>query len=92
MTEEWVKDFAARKQIGTPGDFINTTSSVVFAILRDTRFRRAYTVEWEDGIALCIAIAHNKSADGLKLATRERIETAQRVMEIDEEPSWYNAA
>lgn len=92
LTKDWIQDFAARKQITKPNDVLNTTSRVVFAILRDTHFRRAYTVKWEDGIALCIAIAHNKSADGLKLATPERIERVKRVLEIDEEPSWYYAA
>jgi hypothetical protein len=71
-----------------------TSSSVVLYILRETCFRRAYAVKWKDSIALCIAIApsHNKSAEGLKLATPERIQRVKRVMEVDEEPSWLNAA
>lgn len=39
----------------------------------------------------CIAVAHNKSAEGLKLATSERIERVKQVMEVDAEPSWFNA-
>ncbi|KIL59967.1 hypothetical protein M378DRAFT_180606 [Amanita muscaria Koide BX008] len=81
LTQDWINDFAARKQIGTPGHYIDTSSSVVFHILRETRFRRAYAVKWKDSIVLCIAVAHNKSAKGLKLATSERIERVKRVME-----------
>jgi hypothetical protein len=92
LTHEWINNFAARKQIGTPGHYLDTSSSVVLHILRETRFRRAYAVKWGGSIALCIAIAHNKSAEGLKLATSERIERLKRVMEVEEEPSWFNAA
>jgi hypothetical protein len=92
LTQDWINGFAARKQIGTPGHYLDTSSSVVFHILRETRFRRAYAVKWGDSIALCIAVAHNKSAEGLQLATFERIERVKRVMEVDAEPSWFNAA
>lgn len=92
LTPDWINEFAARKQVGTPGHYLDTSSSVVSYILNETRFRRAYAVKWKDSIALCIAIAHNKSAEGLKLATPERIERVKRVMEVDEEPSWLNAA
>ena len=92
LTHDWINDFAARKQIGTPGHYLDTSSSVVFHILRETRFRRAYAVKWEDSIALCIAVAHNKSPEGLKLATSERIERLKRVMEVEEDPSWFNVA
>ena len=92
LTHDWINDFATRKQIGTPGHYLDTSSSVVFHILRETRFRRAYAVKWEDSIALCIAVAHNKSAEGLKLATSERIERLKRVMEVEEDPCWFDAA
>ena len=92
MTQDWINDFAARKQIGTPGHYLDISSSVVFYILRENRFRKAYAVEWKDSIALCIAVAHNKSAGGLRLATSERIEKVKRVMDVDVEPSWFNAA
>jgi len=80
LTQDWINDFAARKKIGTAGNYLDTSSSVVFHILRETRFRRAYAVKWEDSIALCIAVAHNKSVEGLQLATFERIERVKRVM------------
>jgi len=91
LTPDWISDFAARKHIGTPGYYVDTSSSVVLYILRETCFRRAYAVKWKDSVALCIAIAHNRSAEGLKLATPERIEMVKRVLEVDEEPSWFNA-
>ena len=69
-----------------------STSNVVLHMLRETCFRRAYAVKWKDSVALCIAIAHKKSAEGLKLATPERIEMVKRVLEVDEEPSWFDAA
>ena len=89
---DWISEFAARKHIGSPGYYVDTSSSVVLYILRETCSRRAYAVKWKDSVALCIAIAHNKSAEGLKLATPERIEMVKRVLEVDEEPSWFNAA
>ena len=92
LTPDWITDFAARKHIGMPEYYVDTSSSVVLYILRETCFRRAYAVKWKDSVALCIAIAHNKSAEGLKLATPKRIEMVKRVLEVDEEPSWFNAA
>lgn len=41
---------------------------------------------------LCIAIAHNNSAEGLKFVTPERIEKLKQVMEMDEDLSWSEAA
>ena len=92
LTPDWIKEFAARKNIGTQSHYLDTSSSVVLYILRKTHFRRAYAVKWKDSVALCIAVAHNKSAEGLKLATPERIERLKQVMEMDEDPSWLIAA
>ena len=94
LTPDWIKEFAARKKIGTQKHYLDTSSSVVLYILRETRFRRAFAVKWKDSIALCIAVAHNKSPEGFKLATPERIKKVKQVMELDdsEEPSWHDAA
>ena len=92
LTPDWITDFAARKHTGTPGYYVDTSLSVVLYILRETCFRRAYAVKWKDSVTLCIAIAHKKSIEGLKLATPERIEMVKWVLEVDQEPSWFNAA
>jgi hypothetical protein len=92
LTPDWIKICSEKENRHAGAYYLDTSSSVVFYILRETRFRRAYAVKWKDSIALCIAIAHNKSAEGLKLATPERMERVKRVMEVDEEPFWLNAA
>ena len=88
LTPDWIKEFAERKKIGTRANYPDTSSSVLFYILNEASLRRGYPVKWKDTIAVCIAVANNRSAEGLKLATPERIERLKRVMEVDEEPSW----
>lgn len=92
LTEEWIRDFAERKNLSTPDNLLDTTSNVVMKILRETRIRKPYIVKWEDDCALCIAIAHNQTPEGIQLATPEKIERVKRAMELDEEPSWHYMA
>ena len=91
LTPDWIKEFAARKKIGMRRHYLDTSSSVVSHILNEACLRRPYVVKWKGSVAVCIAVAHNKSAEGLKLATPERIEKLKRIMEVDEEPSWLIA-
>jgi hypothetical protein len=64
LTINWIKLFAARKQIGSPDHLIDMCSSVVTHILRESNLARAYAVEWENDVALCIGIAHNRNPGG----------------------------
>lgn len=57
------------------------SSSVISCVLCESRFRRAYTVKWEDSIVLCI-IAHNKSTEVWSFVYFNR----------EAWPSWLNAA
>ena len=57
------------------------SSSVISRVLCESRFRRAYTVKWEDSIVLCI-IAHNKSTEVWSFVYFNR----------EAWPSWLNAA
>jgi len=95
MTEEWIWDFATRKNICTPNHLLDTTTRVLLAILPEARVRRPYVVKWNndsDSTLLCIPLAHNQTPEGLKLATPEKIERVKRAMGLDEEPSWYYIA
>jgi hypothetical protein len=82
LTNQWIKDFAARNDLESPGRFLSTASSVVTKITQDS------SVKCEAEPALYIGIGHNRDENGLKLITRERIDRVKEVMEVDE-PSLY---
>jgi hypothetical protein len=67
---------------------MNTTADVLSALSMQTGCR-TYVVKWEDGMAMCIAVAHDRTQEGLDLITRERVDRVKKAMEVDDEPSWY---
>jgi len=89
LTDEWIEEFAANKKVtSSDGHISKTTSNVLLYILQESGFR-PYVIQKDEGTALCIAVGHNRTPEGLKFITRERINKIKRVMDIDEEPSWY---
>jgi hypothetical protein len=41
--------------------------------------------------AALVSASHNRTPEGIRLATPEKIERVKRVMDMDEEASWYYA-
>ena len=89
LTDQWIEEFAANKRItSSDGHISKTTPNVLLHILRESGFR-PYVIQKDEGTALCIAVGHNRTPEGLKFITRERINKIKRVMGVEEVPSWY---
>jgi hypothetical protein len=91
--EDWIKDFVAKKGLGPPDlDIINMTSAIGAYVMRESRIGGLAVVKWGGQDELCYRFAHDKTPEGLKLLTRDRIDSVKRVMEMDEKPLWYTLA
>jgi hypothetical protein len=93
VLDDWIKDFVAKKELSPPDlDIQNMASAVGIYIMRESHIGGLAVVKWGEENELCYRFAHDKTPEGLKLITRDRIDRVKRVMEMDEEPSWYTVA
>jgi hypothetical protein len=93
LLDDWIKDCVAKKGLGLPDlDILNMTSAVGVYVMREGRIGGLAVVKWGEEDVLCYGLAHDKTPEGLKLITRDRIDMVKRAMKKDEEPPWYTMA
>jgi hypothetical protein len=92
LPTQWLTDYAIKHNIGTPKDLHNARFRAIMILMQATGVVHLHSVRSNQNIcgkALCIRIADNKSENGLKLLTQERIERFKNAMGMTEDPKWY---
>ncbi|TDL29056.1 hypothetical protein BD410DRAFT_2171 [Rickenella mellea] len=90
----WMVEFAAIHNMGVEEDVYQTASKVMLWIMPETRMGSFCTIKCDNGhrnTSFCLQLGNNWSRSGMVSATKEKIETAKRVLEMEEEPKWYIA-
>jgi len=87
---KWLLDFSIRNGI-TSSDDHNSCLNAVMKIRRDgcVQIITVKCPEDPTGRAFCFPLGHNKSEEGLKAITKERIERLQQAMGMEDPPQWY---
>jgi hypothetical protein len=94
VTMEWLLEYGVRHDhgLGTEENPHCAQSRAVEHICCEANIDRVRSVkcpEYHTGHLLCFAIAHNKSKEGMALATPEKIEKLKRAVGTTEPPKWY---
>jgi hypothetical protein len=92
VTPEWLGEFNKRHRLAAPGPHGYYGRSAACRYIRIKTGSEVTQVRHPDDHRigrLCFGIADNRTTSGLANATKERIETLQKVMEMTEPPRWY---